>query len=50
MSKQKPQPRECGTCRGDAGRTIKTTRDGKTIHVWQSCKPCHGTGVQGGGV
>lgn len=48
MSEQ--QTRACGTCKGDGGRTITTTTNGVTRATWQSCKPCYGTGVQGGGV
>lgn len=47
---EQPSPRDCGSCRGDGGHAVRTTKGGKTLHVWESCKPCHGTGVQGGGV
>jgi DnaJ-class molecular chaperone len=45
-----PAPRVCGTCRGAAGHTETTNRDGVTIQTWHPCGPCHGTGTQGGGI
>lgn len=47
---EQPSPRACGDCKGDCGKTVDTSSNGKTIQTWQNCEPCHGTGVQGGGI
>ncbi len=44
-----PTPPPCGTCHGQGGTVNDTSSGGITRQNWQTCQPCHGTGVQGGG-
>lgn len=44
-----PTPRTCTSCRGDGGKTVKTTSGSVTHETWKRCAPCRGTGVTGGG-
>jgi DnaJ-class molecular chaperone len=44
-------PRTCGNCNGAGGHTITIRTGQNTIReTWQPCGPCHGTGIQGGGI
>ncbi len=49
-NKQQTPPRTCSECQGACGKTVETTSNGKTVGHWEPCGPCHGTGVQGGGI
>lgn len=48
MSEQ-PTPQPCTTCQGRQGQVVDTSSNGVTRQNWQSCSPCNGTGMQGGG-
>jgi DnaJ-class molecular chaperone len=50
MSERQNTPRACTNCGGDKGHTVEENDRGKLIQVWRPCGPCHGTGVQGGGI
>lgn len=44
-----PTPQPCSTCQGRKGAVIDTSSNGVTRQHWQSCGPCSGTGISGGG-
>ncbi|CAM5590372.1 hypothetical protein [Streptomyces purpurascens] len=50
MSERQNTPRTCTSCGGAKGHTIDASHDGVTVQTWRPCGPCHGTGIQGGGI
>lgn len=46
---QPTPPQTCPTCQGHKGAVIDTSSNGITRQHWQTCTPCSGTGIKGGG-